>query len=351
MSALRENIKTTKFSKELLEGIKYFYDYKTKIFTKYSIKDIEAFKKLQNEILAIKNIEELKLMRRKITSIGMTSVKNFNILEKFYVFLIEKVNVSKIPELKFLKEDFLVDFLYEKSLQRKSSTIMLDKVILGDFFRFLDKRCGYDFDFSLRGMKFNKEVSLPVFLPESKFLDFIEYLKHQDFKKDYEKKNRLMVLIVSLSGCRSAEVRNLQLSDFKITIDRNGEEYYSLKLNGKGNKERMAAINKKDLEKPLQQWLDCPLRKRKYNQKFLFCTDNSKSDTTRHFLQKTFKELKIEEKKLGLHILRHSFASYVYQNTKDLILTQNLLGHSSIEVTKIYVHKTIDFSEQVLSLF
>lgn len=32
MSALRENIKTTKFSKELLEGIKYFYDYKTKIF-------------------------------------------------------------------------------------------------------------------------------------------------------------------------------------------------------------------------------------------------------------------------------------------------------------------------------
>lgn len=351
MSAIRQDIKTHKFAKELLEGIKHFYDYKTKIFTKYAIKDIEGFKKLQSEILTIKNIEELKLMRRKIISIGMRSVANFIILEKFYVFLNKKVNVLKISELKFLKENFLVDFLYEKSLKSKSSTIMLDKVILGDFFRFLDKRCGYDFDFSLRNMKFNKEMSLPVFLPESKFLHFIEYLKHHDFKKDYEKKHRLMVLIVALSGCRSAEVRNLQLSDFKITIDKNGEEYYSLRLRGKGNKERMASIKKKDLEKPLQQWLDCDLRKRKYNQKFLFCTTNSKSDTTRNFLQKTFRELKIEEKKLGLHILRHSFASFVYQKTKDLILTQNLLGHSSIEVTKIYVHKTIDFSEQVLSLF
>lgn len=351
MSAIRQNMKNIKFVKELLEGIKHFYDYKTKIFTKYAIKDIEGFKKLQSEILIIKDIEELKLMRRKIISIGMRSVANFIILEKFYLFLIENTNVLKIPELKFLKSDFLVDFLYEKSLKNKSSTIMLYKVILGDFFRFLDKRCDYDFDFSLRNMKFNKEVCLPVFLPESKFLNFIEYLKNHDFKKDYEKKNRLMVLIVALSGCRSAEVRNLQLSDFKITTNKNGEEYYSLKLIGKGNKERMTAIKKKDLEKPLQQWLDCDLRRRKYNQKFLFSTNNSKSDNTRYFLQKTFRELKIEEKKLGLHILRHSFASYIYQKTKDLILTQNLLGHSSIEVTKIYVHKTIDFSEQVLSLF
>lgn len=353
MSTIKQHIENTKLAKEFLAGIKYFYDFKTKIFSKYSISDIDHFKEIQSGILKIENVQELKIMRKNLIRAGMKTLKNFIIIESFYVFLIENAHLFNVFELKNVKEGLLVDFLYEKSLKNKTSSIMLYKVVLSDLFHFLDKKYGYCFDFCLRTMKFNKESSLPVFLPEPKFLNLIDYLKHHHFKKDYDKRNCLIVLIVSLIGCRSAEVMNLKLSDFKIIKDRDGEEYYSFKLKGKGNKERMASVKKKILEKPLQNWLHCDLRRRKRDQNFLFSTTKSRSDTTRNFLIKTLKALSLieDEKYIGLHMLRHSFASYIYQNTKDLILIQNLLGHTSVEVTKIYVHNTIDFSQQVLKLF
>lgn len=40
---------------------------------------------------------------------------------------------------------------------------------------------------------------------------------------------------------------------------------------------------------------------------------------------------------LSAHSLRHFFATEVYRNTKDLRATQELLGHSSIATTQIYV--------------
>ncbi|PAF52954.1 hypothetical protein BKH42_08540 [Helicobacter sp. 13S00482-2] len=341
-------------AKEFLEGIKHFYDFKTKILSKYSIKDIEYFKKIQSKILQVNDIEELKTIRMKLKNIGMISISNFYIIEKFFFYLIKNSDSLDISKLSLLTEEQLINFLCEMSLSYKSSSVMLYKVVLGEFFRFLDKKRGYSFDFYLRNMSFNKEKVLPKFLSESKFLILIDYLKNRDFKKDNDKKNRLILLMISLSGMRSAEVRNLKLSDLNIVKDKNGKEYYSIKITGKGNKERMVAFKKEDIEKYLIEWLTCDLKKRKYNREYLFFNPlQAGSNTTRGFLIKTLRVLNLIDKKeiAGLHMLRHSFASYIYQNTKDIILTQNLLGHSSIETTRIYVHATINFSEQVLNLF
>ncbi|MDE6886545.1 MAG: tyrosine-type recombinase/integrase [Helicobacteraceae bacterium] len=42
--------------------------------------------------------------------------------------------------------------------------------------------------------------------------------------------------------------------------------------------------------------------------------------------------------KNGGHTLRHSFASLIYKESNNLLLLQQLLGHSSIEITRIYTH-------------
>lgn len=351
MSSSKEN---TRLAQEFLEGIKHFYNFKTKVLSKYAIKSMADFKKLQNQILEINTIKELGEMRIKLFKLGMGSIKNFRIIEIFYSYLMQNINNINISQLKFLKIEEIVDFLYEKSLVNKSSTLMLYRVILGDFFRFLDKRRGYRFDFSLKGMSFNKEKVLPKFLPKPKFLNFIEYLQTHTFKRDHDKKNRLILLLISFSGMRSQEVRNLKISDFKITYDDNYQEYYSIKIIGKGNKQRLIGIKKELIEKHLLEWLECALKKRKYNSDYLFFNPlQAGSNTSRYFLIKTLKEMKFikDDETMGLHMLRHSFASYIYDETKDIILTQNLLGHSSIETTKIYVHNTTDFSKQVINLF
>lgn len=349
-----ERIKTTRLGREFLEKIKYFYDFKTKTLSKYAITDNEEFQKLQKQILKIESIQELKQIARKIYAIGMKSIKNFLIIEDFYDYLIKNAKIANIKEWKNIKEEHVVDFLYQRSLVNKTSTLALYRVVLGDLFRFLDKKCGGDFDFSLRNLSFNKEKTLPNFLPKPKFLNFIEYLKNQDFKKDYDKKNRLILLIVAFSGMRSQEVRNLKFSDLKPTCNKDGEEFYSIRITGKGNRQRMAMIKKEYIQKYLSEWMNSNLKKRKYNTEYLFLNSLKKgSNTTREFLIKTLKELNLLDKKerVGLHMLRHSFASYVYGESKDIVLVQNLLGHSSIETTQIYVHKTMDLSEQVVALF
>lgn len=43
-------------------------------------------------------------------------------------------------------------------------------------------------------------------------------------------------------------------------------------------------------------------------------------------------------KNIGWHHFRHTFASHLYIKTRDIYLVSELLGHSSLSVTKIYTH-------------
>jgi hypothetical protein len=42
---------------------------------------------------------------------------------------------------------------------------------------------------------------------------------------------------------------------------------------------------------------------------------------------------------IRMHDLRHTFASHLYAQTKDLLLVRDILGHRSIATTQVYLHK------------
>ncbi len=54
------------------------------------------------------------------------------------------------------------------------------------------------------------------------------------------------------------------------------------------------------------------------------------------------------------HVARHTFGSMVYKNSKDILLTQKALRHTSINSTMIYVHMASEASKEadkILDLF
>lgn len=58
----------------------------------------------------------------------------------------------------------------------------------------------------------------------------------------------------------------------------------------------------------------------------------------RRNLKNAYIEAKIENDEYSVHTLRHTCATLLYKSGQDIKLIQEILGHSSINTTKIYTH-------------
>lgn len=56
------------------------------------------------------------------------------------------------------------------------------------------------------------------------------------------------------------------------------------------------------------------------------------------------------QKKVTCHVLRHSFASNLVDKGANLLKVQKLLGHESIETTKIYLHTNLEELQDAVNL-
>jgi integrase/recombinase XerD len=56
-------------------------------------------------------------------------------------------------------------------------------------------------------------------------------------------------------------------------------------------------------------------------------------------------------KDVGVHSLRHSYATHLHENGIDIRYIQELLGHSSSRTTEIYTHVTAKSLQKIRSPF
>ena len=106
---------------------------------------------------------------------------------------------------------------------------------------------------------------------------------------------------------------------------------------GKGRKDRYTVLSKKLLLELREYW-------RKYSPpKWLFAGRKPDSHITRHSVWHAFDKAKKKagiKKECSPHTLRHCFACHLLYNGCDLYTISQLLGHSSIKTTTIYLHMT-----------
>ena len=151
----------------------------------------------------------------------------------------------------------------------------------------------------------------------------------------------LMSIYLNL-GLRVSEALNLEVDD----VDWNSGKVVI--RSGKGNRDRVLWLSDRDLG-TLQQWRS----KRKCKSPYLFCTlaGGQLSDRyVRAFVSRYGKKAGIK-KNVYPHILRHTFATDLLRETKNIRLVQKALGHVSISTTMIYTHIVDDQLEEALRGF
>lgn len=143
-------------------------------------------------------------------------------------------------------------------------------------------------------------------------------------------------------GLRISELHAIKLSDISLST-------MQLKVLGKGNRERFVFLGKKALE-ALSTWL---LIRNKWISKagvedcgYLFIAPSGKHIAKNHLGACMTALLKAHGSgNIGsTHALRHSFASHMYNKTKDIRSVQEMLGHKSLASTQVYIlvdHETL----------
>ena len=155
-------------------------------------------------------------------------------------------------------------------------------------------------------------------------------------------RNYCMMLMFLNLGLRVGEALSLKVSDI---------DWNTGKLNviaGKGNKDRVLWISDNDLAK-LQLWRD----KMPGNSAYLFCTLEGGPIIDRYvraFIKRYTKRAGIN-KRVHPHCLRHSFATDLLHDSKNIRLVQKALGHASLATTMIYTHIADDQLESALKQF
>jgi len=166
-------------------------------------------------------------------------------------------------------------------------------------------------------------------------------------------RDRAILEVLYGTGARVSEVVGLNLADMgKSTLT--GDEITTLKLRGKGSKERIVPLGsfaKEAIENYLVRLRPTYLQKSKSGKTTAALFLNSKG--TRLSRQSAWQTVVDAAAATGLtgkvspHVFRHSYATHLLDGGADIRVVQELLGHSSVTTTQIYTLITIDKVREV----
>ncbi|MBO5042594.1 MAG: tyrosine-type recombinase/integrase [Clostridia bacterium] len=193
---------------------------------------------------------------------------------------------------------------------------------LNSFFNFMEW-----YDLRVKNLKIQK----PIFTSTDKELTKVEYDRLLQTAKQ-KKNQRLFFLMQTIcsTGIRVSEVRYITVE----SIHRGVAE-----INCKSKRRQVF------LPKQLCQILKQYAKEQKIKSGSVFVTKNGNPLDRSNIwsdMKKLCKAANVSEKKVFPHNLRHLFARTYYSRQKDVVRLADILGHSSVNTTRIYTMETGD---------
>ena len=181
------------------------------------------------------------------------------------------------------------------------------------------------YDCKVKSLKLQREI----YCPEEKELTKAEYLRLVNTAK--EKKNERLSLILQTICGTGIRVSELQF----ITVE--AVKHGFAKVNCKGKSRTVFIV--KALQKKLLKYVN----RHHINSGSVFITKTGKPISRTNIwreMKKLCRDANVSPSKVFPHNLRHLFARTFYSIEKDIAKLADILGHSSINTTRIYIVST-----------
>ena len=257
----------------------------------------------------------------------LTILQSLSTLASFLNFL--EQHGKHLKEVSRRDLEAFIEREQDRGLKRSSIKARLDRIYA--FLRFLAEEEVLSSQVLVRKIR----LKLPQYLPRAmdpadvrRFLSVIE-----------EVRNRAMILVLLRTGMRIGELLSTKVSDVKIK-----ERTITIREGAKTRLGRIVYLST-DAQDALKAWL----KKRDPTKGSLFYARSRDAmcyTTARTIFERYRNRAGLAHKRYTLHCLRHTFASELLNAGMRLECLQQLLGHESVQVTRLYARLTDITREQ-----
>ena len=255
-----------------------------------------------------------------------------------------------------LAQDFLI---YTKNEKDNHPQARYRKgVALRQFFKYLTNNKGIFEVSPLANLELpSPKPALPKYLTLDESIEMLQNINTPDKKRDY-----CIITFFLNCGIRLSELVGINMSDIRCSRDSSGHESWTLKVLGKGSKERIVYLN----DACIQAYLDylSPAETDNKTRAEAGCRDmTAKTDAlflsrrntrisnrrVQQIVEECLKASGLDNRGLSVHKLRHTAATLMYQNGVDVRVLKEVLGHENLNTTQIYTHISNDQMQSAMS--
>lgn len=182
---------------------------------------------------------------------------------------------------------------------------------------------------SIDYIKVQKQLLSPTSTTTKEAIRFMEKIK-----KNEPIRNHNIVALLLNTGLRISEILGVKLVDIRL-------DKKKLVVLGKGSKQRIIPLNDEAIniiEKSIEDRKNYKYATEVMNSPYLFLS-NKGGKLDKSTIERIFNKY---SNIITPHVCRHIWATNFLKNSGDLLACQQILGHSSLSTTQIYLHPSQD---------